>query len=117
MSQRNTTAVERLQEVETAQATESQQPFPDKPLRIRNETVDADWQAKKLPKLWSRDAVDKPPAAVATKSFAVSIQRPNGDTAEVVVDNCLDEADAKRAALHKLNTHPRDVRVTVKAAA
>jgi len=89
------------------------------PRRIRSSAFDADRQVEKLAKIWSRDAPknDRPPTTLAAKSFKVRVTPVSGQEIDIIVDNCADESDAKRAAYAHLGIHPRDAKATVERVA
>lgn len=85
---------------------------------VKCQAVDAGKALEAVTKAWSREAKkngDKPPTSLKTKTFAVSVVRNGGAETVVNVSNCFDEADAKCAALQKLDIHPRDCKATVQA--
>ena len=89
------------------------------PRRIRSSAFDVDRQVEKLAKIWSRDAPknDRPPTTLAAKSFKVRVTPVSGQEIDIMVDNCADESDAKRAAYAHLGIHPRDAKATVERVA
>lgn len=112
------TAIDKLSKAKSAQSANAAQVAESGSSRLKNTAADPEKAAVRLADVWSREKTTKPPTSIETKSFDVTITPTSGAPVRTVtVDNCYDESDAKRTALHSCNVDPRNCTCRVKPAA